>query len=69
MHEYEIRVLNNRLSTSLIMKTVQPSDGSAINTGRKIADGQPFEVWRELQCVYGSQAGQLIPFPARPPAA
>jgi hypothetical protein len=65
LYEYEIRVLNNRLSTSLIMKTTQLNDYSAVQAGRKMADGQPFEVWRDLQCVYGLGAAKPIPFPVR----
>ena len=65
MQEYEIRVLNNRLATSLIMQTRQLNDHSAIRAGREVADGQPFEVWQDLRCVYGTDAAKPLPFPAR----
>jgi hypothetical protein len=69
MHEYEIRVLNNFLSTSLVMQTMQLSDHAAIRAGRKIADGEPFEVWQDIRCVYGADAAKPLPFPIRRPAA
>lgn len=54
MQEYEIRVLNDRLSPSLFVKTSQLNDNAAIRAGRQMAEGQPFEVWRSRQCVYGA---------------
>ncbi len=50
MHEYEIRILSGRSET--IIEVMHLSDNAAIRAARKLADGKPFEVWRDLDCIY-----------------
>jgi hypothetical protein len=60
MHEYEIRVLKPDGSASLIFELVHLSDHAALRAARKLAEGNPFEVWRGLYCVYGTK-DQVLP--------
>jgi hypothetical protein len=30
------------------------NDAAAVRSAEKMADGQPFEVWRDLDCIYGT---------------
>lgn len=60
MHEYEIRVLKADGSTGSISELVQLSDHAALRAARKLAEGNPFEVWRGTYCVYGTQ-DQVLP--------
>ena len=54
MPEYEIRVLNDdRYSTAMIREETQLDDEAAISAAARLADGAPFEVWRDLDCIYG----------------
>jgi hypothetical protein len=51
MHECEIRVLSGG-ETHLVMVEVHLSDGAAIRARKKFTADNPFEVWRDLQCIY-----------------
>lgn len=54
MPEYEIRVLNDdRYSAAKIHEQILIDDDAAIQVARGLAGGAPFEVWRDLDCVYG----------------
>ena len=54
MPEYEIRLLNDdRYSVAKIHERMLTDDESAISTAARLANGAPFEVWRDLDCIYG----------------
>lgn len=54
MPEYEICVLNaDRYSAAMILEHTLLDDDAAISAAARLADGAPFEVWRDLDCVYG----------------
>jgi len=53
MHEYEIRILSQG-HTLTIIEEVHLNDHSAVRAGQKAAAGRKFEVWRGLDCVYGT---------------
>ena len=53
MHQYEIRFLRKDRSTQTVLEVLHLNDHAAIRQAKKLAEGQPFEVWRELDCVYG----------------
>ncbi|HEX2761324.1 MAG TPA: hypothetical protein VHM27_12455 [Rhizomicrobium sp.] len=55
MHTYEIRVLDNG-RTRAVLEAMHLNDNAAVRAGKKLADGKPFEVWRELDCIYGCAA-------------
>jgi hypothetical protein len=69
MQDYEIRLLTERFTLSLIMETKHMSDQAAILSARAMCHGKPFEVWRDLECIHGIRNTQPIPFPVRPVAA
>lgn len=54
MPDYEIRVLNDdRYSAAKIHQRTLMDDEAAISAAVRLASGAPFEVWRDLECVYG----------------
>jgi hypothetical protein len=69
MHEYEIRILRADRSTSVVMETMQLNDNAAVRAGKKIAEARPFEVWRGLDCIYGSIRKPRLVVPTPPNAA
>jgi hypothetical protein len=51
---YEIRVLKaDRYSPSIILEQSHTDDEAAVGAASRLARGAPFEVWRDLDCVYG----------------
>ena len=50
---YEIRVLKDPGSPTIIMVGEQLSDFAAVQTARRMARDRPFEVWRDLDCITG----------------
>jgi hypothetical protein len=54
MQTYEIRVLNDDLSTRAIVAQQYLNDGAAIRSARQFADPHDCEVWRGLNCIYHS---------------
>ena len=55
MQTYEIRVLNDDLTTKVIVAQQYMNDGAAIRSARQYADPQDCEVWRGLTCVWHPQ--------------
>jgi hypothetical protein len=54
MPEYEIRVLKaDRYSSAIIFEQSYDDDEAAIGAASLLALGAEFEVWRDLDCVYG----------------
>jgi hypothetical protein len=64
MQIYEIRVLNDDLSTRVIVEQQYFSDIAALRSARQLAQAQRFEVWRGLTCV----SGVARPLPAAQPS-
>jgi hypothetical protein len=63
MHEYEIRILQASGSPAIIIGEIQLSDGAAIRSARKLAQGKPFEVWKGLHCIVQSEKPIARPEP------
>ena len=53
MHEYEILVLRADGTADTVLAVMHLNDNAAIRAARKIAEAKPFEVWRDLDCIYG----------------
>jgi len=53
MHEYEIRLLKADRTTDTNIVMMYLTDVEAVRAARKIAEARPFEVWRDLECIYG----------------
>lgn len=62
MPEYEIHILDDEKSPSIITAEVELSDRAAIQSARRLARGRQFEVWRGLECITG--IAHLLPPPA-----
>lgn len=63
---YQIRVLQGDDYPTLITSNISKSDGAAILTARKLADGKNFEVWRGSQCIYALSRADQQPASLRP---
>ena len=55
MREYEIRVIGEFGSDIAIYETFLSSVALAIGEGRRIAAGNPFEVWLGMDCIFTTQ--------------
>ena len=54
MPDYEIHVLSDdRYSAATIHEQCLTDDEAAIMAASRLAGGAAFEVWRDLDCVYG----------------
>lgn len=52
MKYYEIRVFNRDGRASLIFHQLHANDSVAIKAAEEIAEEQPFEVWRGMDCIH-----------------
>ena len=50
MREYEIRVLSH--GDEAVIEVMHLNDHAAVRSAKKLAGGNPFEVWRGLDCIY-----------------
>jgi hypothetical protein len=66
---YEIRVLNDDLTTRIIVEQQFISDISAIRSAKRFAEPHRFEVWRGLTCVSGVIRVIPVTQPSNKPAA
>ena len=66
MHGYEIRILRADKTTDAIIEVAHLNDHAAIRAAKKIPEARPFEVWRDLDCIYGrpSDPGASLARPA-----
>jgi hypothetical protein len=53
MQEYEIRIVSEG-NRHTVIEVRHLNDNAAVRSAKKLADGRPFEVWRDLDCVYGT---------------
>jgi hypothetical protein len=53
MHEYEIRLLRADQTTTTVLEAMHVNDNDATRAAKKIAEAGLFEVWRDLDCIYG----------------
>ena len=53
MQEYEIRILRPDRTTAAVIEATYFSDDEAVREAKRIAQSRPFEVWRDLDCLYG----------------
>jgi hypothetical protein len=52
MDVYEIRILPHGRGPTII-ESMHLNDHAAVRAAQKTAAGNPFEVWRVLDCIYG----------------
>lgn len=54
MQLYEILLLkDDRYSAKFVVEQTHLNDHAAVRAASQLAQGSPFEVWRDLDCVYG----------------
>jgi hypothetical protein len=53
MHGYEIRILSAG-HTIAVIEEMHFNDHGAVRSAKKIAGDRRFEVWRGLDCIYGT---------------
>jgi hypothetical protein len=65
MQDYEIRIRCSGRGHTYI-EVMYLDDSSAIRAAEVLAAGRPFEVWRDLDCIYGAwpAAQPLVHFTA-----
>jgi hypothetical protein len=52
MQTYEIRILNDDLTSNTIIEQQYTSDTAALRAARQFAESRPYEVWRGLTCIH-----------------
>lgn len=60
MQEYEICILHNDGSRSMIAIEILFSDHAAVRSAQRLAQGRKFEIWRGSDCIYGHTAGPVL---------
>jgi hypothetical protein len=65
MHEFEVRILNGDWSPTRTMWLVYLNANAAITAARKAAEGMPFEVWRNDECIYATGDDHALHLPKR----
>jgi hypothetical protein len=55
MQGYEIRILRADRTTDAVIEVMHLDDNAAIRAAKKMAEARPFEVWRDLDCIYGGR--------------
>ena len=59
MPEYEVLILDKDANPAAFIETQQADDEDAIRSAVRIANGRPFEVWRDIVCVHRARPEQL----------
>jgi hypothetical protein len=67
MGEYEIRITDGNRHT--ILAVVHLNDHAAIRQAKKLAEGKPCEVWRGMDCIYGTSSNFKVADHATSPQA
>jgi hypothetical protein len=65
MPEYEILILkNDHTSASFIFEQTYADDYAAVRAAAKFAGANLFEVWRDIDCIYGLRSDRnILPIP------
>jgi hypothetical protein len=70
MQTYEIRILNDDLTTKTIIEQQYINDDCALRSARQFAEPRPYEVWRGMTCVHWTgNRYKPSPAPQERPAA
>jgi len=59
MPEYEVLILDKDANPAAFIETQQADDEDAIRSAVRIANGRPFEVWRDIVCVHRARPEPL----------
>ena len=59
MPQYEILILSKDAKRQAYIEAQHGGDEDAVLSAARIANGRPFEVWRDLTCVYRAHGQQI----------
>jgi len=59
MPEYEVLILDKKANPAAFIETQQLDDDDAIRSATLIANGRPFEVWRDIVCIHRVRPEQI----------
>jgi hypothetical protein len=54
MLDYEILIFGEKANPRAFVEMQDGDDDDAIRSATRIANGRPFEVWRDLSCIHRS---------------
>ena len=57
MKNYEIRVMSEDGKSNLVYHARHPDDAAAFHAAKQIADGNAFDLWRGMECVFAGRFG------------
>ena len=63
MYQYEFRILRDDGKPALIVAAIHLNDNAAIRAARKLARAHKFDVWRGMDCIYGTEGAPIIQLP------
>ncbi|HEY2009952.1 MAG TPA: hypothetical protein VGH23_13245 [Rhizomicrobium sp.] len=52
MLDYEVLILDDKARPRAFVEMRDSDDGNAVRSAAFIANGRPFEVWRDLDCIH-----------------
>lgn len=55
MAQYEVLILGENAKARTYIETQHGDDQEAVRSALRIANGRPFEVWRDLTCIHRTQ--------------
>lgn len=61
MDQYPICLMDDDGRTALIVAAIHLNDNAAVRSAQKIANRRKFEVWKGMECIYGTRDAQLSP--------
>jgi hypothetical protein len=63
MGHYEIRILRDDGTTGIMVAALHINDNAAIQSARSFAGSRKFEVWRGIDCIFGTDGAEVINLP------
>jgi hypothetical protein len=54
MLDYEILILDENANPKAFVEILDGDDDDAVHSAARIANGRPFEVWRDIVCIHRS---------------
>ena len=54
MLDYELLILDKNARPQSFVELLEGDDDDAISSAARIADGRPFELWRDIVCIHRS---------------
>jgi hypothetical protein len=65
LYQYEIRILSDDGKSTIATSAFYLNDNAVTRAVRKIAGTRKFEIWREMNCIYGTADAAVAKPPSR----